>query len=437
MASPFSVYRRALATPGAPRFVAAAFVGRIPMAMLGVGVILYVQHATGSYGTGGTVVAASTLGEAVFAARLGRALDRFGQARVLLLGLAGHLVGLGGLLVSVGVHGPRPLWYVSAALMGAAFPPTGSCVRARWSARLGGTGLLGAAFALEAALDEVVFICGPVVATVLATAVAPAAGLVAAGGLLTAGTVTLAVQQGSDPGPQPAAGRAGRPRVFRDPALRALLATVLAVGVTFGAVDVTTVAYGRAHGLGAFAGMLLATFSLGSGSSGLYFGARPAGNRFARRFLVAAGLLACALFLPLAAPGVALLVPLLVLAGATVAPTLIGANTVMERLVPDAARTEGFAWLQVALVTGISAGAPLAGSMVDRHGARAGFAVLAAGGALVGLAALVGRGALLAACRADGDPPGAGAGAVAEAAAAAASGRSVLAEAQGDRAGHQ
>ena len=49
--------------------------------MLGVGTILYVQHVTGSYGTGGTVVAASTLGEAVFAARLGRALDRFGQRR--------------------------------------------------------------------------------------------------------------------------------------------------------------------------------------------------------------------------------------------------------------------------------------------------------------------------------------------------------------------
>ena len=90
--------------------------------------------------------------------------------------------------------------------------------------------------------------------------------------------MTLAIQGDSDPGPRPAAGQAARPRVLRDPALRALLLTVLAVGATFGATDVTTIAYGREHRLGAFAGVLLAVWSLGSGLSGLYFGARAPGG---------------------------------------------------------------------------------------------------------------------------------------------------------------
>jgi MFS family permease len=401
-----SVYRQALAVKGAPRFVLAGFIGRIPIGMFGVGVVLYVQHATGSYGVGGTVVAATTLGEACCGARFGRALDRYGQARVLLAGMVGYLTGLVGLLFAVGTGAPRPLWYLPAVLIGAVFPSTGTCVRARWSTRLAGTDLLGTAFALEAALDELVFIGAPVLTTVLATMVAPAAGLVANGVLLALGTGWLAAQRATDPGPHPKISDAPKVRVLRDPGPRALLVVMLAVGVTFGAVDVTTVAYGRAHGLGAFSGALLALWSLGSGTSGLFFGSRQSGAGFARRFLVAAACMAVTLWLPLAAPGVAVLAPLVLLAGATVAPTLIGANTVMERLVPASARTEGFAWLQVAIVTGISAGAPMAGSAVDHVGARAGFGVLAAGGTLVGLASLAGRRALLAAPAA-GDRAGA------------------------------
>jgi len=393
-----SVYRQAFATPGASRFVPAAFVGRLPISMVGIGIVLYIQHTTGSYGVGGTVVAAGTLGEAVLAARLGRALDRFGQARVLLWCMAGHLVGLVGLLVSVGAGAPRPLWYAAGALTGGLLPPLGACVRARWSHRLGGSPLLGTAFALEAALDEAIFICGPVLVTFLVTAVAPAAGLVVSGVLLTVGTVALATQRGSDPGPRPPADDTARPRVFRDPAVRALLVVTLAVGVSFGGVDLAAVAYGRAAGLGALSGLILGLFAFGSGLSSLRFGARAAARGPADQFLAATAMMAVAMWLPLAAAGhTAALLPSMVLAGATASPILISANALMERLMPPAARTEGFAWLQVALVTGISAGTPLSGALVDRHGPRGGFAVVAGAGVLVGLAALAGRRALLAA----------------------------------------
>jgi MFS family permease len=197
--------------------------------------------------------------------------------------------------------------------------------------------------------------------------------------------------------------------VFRDPAPRAVLAVTAAVGVAFGGIDVSTVAYARAHGLGTLSGAMLALFALGSGLSGLLFGARAArGGAPERRFLVAAGLMSVALWLPFAAPTVAAMVPLVLLTGATVSPTMISANAVMERLVAPEARTEGFGWLGVALGAGISAGAPLAGAMVDHHGARSGFAVVAAAGALIGLAALSGRQALLAAR--DGDRPATGDG---------------------------
>ncbi|OHV45611.1 MFS transporter [Pseudofrankia sp. BMG5.36] len=391
-----SVYRQAFATPGANRFVPAAFVGRLPISMVAIGIVLYIQHTTGSYGVGGTVVAAGTISEAALAAQLGRALDRFGQARVLLWCLAGHLVGLVGLLVSVGTGAPRPLWYIAGALTGGLFPPVGACVRARWSYRLGGSPLLSTAFALEAALDEAIFICGPVLVTWLVTEVTPASGLVVAGGLLAAGTLALAAQRGSDPGPRPKALGAARPRVFRDPAVRALLVVIFSVGVCFGGVDLAAVAYGREGGLGALSGLVLGLFAFGSGVSSLLYGARASTGGPTRRFLTAAALMAAAAWLPLAAPNTAVLLPFMVIAGAGASPTLISANALMERLMPPEARTEGFAWLQVALVTGISAGTPLAGALIDRYGPRAGFTVVAGAGVLVGLAALSARRALLA-----------------------------------------
>lgn len=396
-----SVYRQALATPGAARFVPAAFVGRLPLSMVSLGIVLYVQHATGSYGVGGTVVAAATISEAVLAARVGRALDRFGQAQVLVWCTAGHLVGLVGLLVSVGADAPRPLWYVAGALTGGLFPPVGACVRVRWSHRLEGSPLLGTAFALEAALDEVIFICGPVLVTSLVTGVSPASGLAVAGALLAAGTLALAAQRGSDPGPRPAAAGAPRPRVFRDSGVRALLAVIFAVGVAFGGLDLASVAFGRAEGLGALSGLVLGLFAFGSGVSSLLYGARASTRPPGHRFLTAATAMAVAIWLPLAAPNTATLLPIMLVAGATCAPTLVSANALMERLMPPGARTEGFAWLQVALITGISVGTPLAGALIDWHGPRAGFAVVAGAGLLVGLAAQGARRALLAAGAAD------------------------------------
>jgi MFS family permease len=391
-----SIYRKALATPGAARFVPAAFVGRLPLSMIGIGIVLYVQHATDSYGMGGAVAAAATIAEAVAIPRIGRALDRFGQAPVLLLCLAGHLVGVVGLLVAVETDLPRPLWFAAAALVGGLLPPVGASVRARWSARLGGTDLLGAALALEAALDEAIFICGPLLVTVLITLVAPVAGLLTSGVLTTVGTLALSAQRGSDPGPR-GAGDTAPLRVFRDPATRALLVVFLAIGVAFGGVDLGTVAFARAEGLGALSGLILALFAAGSGACGLVFGARAGGGALARRFLICAATMAVGMWLPLAAGSVVVLGPLAVLAGATAAPTLISGNALMERLTPAASRTEGFAWLQMALVTGVAIGAPATGRLIDAHGSRWAFAVVAAAGVLIGLAAATGCRPLLAA----------------------------------------
>ncbi|MCM3924187.1 MFS transporter [Frankia sp. AiPs1] len=385
-----NVYRRTLATPGAARFIGPAFVGRLPIAMHALGTVLFVQDRSGSYAVGGAVAAAGALSEAVCVPRVGRALDRLGQARMLVAGLAGHLLGAAALLVTVWVGAPRPLWFLAAVVAGGCLPPVGTCVRARWSALLGGGALLPAALALEAAIDELVFILGPTLVTVLATLVDPAAGLLASAVLLGIGAMGLALQHGTDPGPR-AASTAPPERIMRRPDTRTLVAIVFAIGIGFGGIDVAMVAFAREEGLAAIGGLLLGMFAAGSGISGLITGARPHNRPLRARLLRSIELLTFGLSLPLAGVGVATMIPLTVLAGATVAPTMIDANAMMERIVGPGARTEGFAWLTMAVVGGLAVGSPLAGRLIDTGGARLGYLVPAGAGLLAGLTALLGR----------------------------------------------
>ena len=98
-------------------------------------------------------------------------------------------------------------------------PPSGSCVRARWCARAAtARPTLQTAFALEAVADEVVFMLGPILVTVLATAVHPVAGLGTALVAGVVGTLVFAAQRATEPPPAPATGpaRAAAPRALAD-----------------------------------------------------------------------------------------------------------------------------------------------------------------------------------------------------------------------------
>src|SRR5680860_374112 len=81
----FTPYRRVLALPGAWAFSMSGLVGRLPISMVSLGIVLLVSTRTGSYGLAGAVSAAYLISNAVFAVPQGRMTDRLGQGRVCLL----------------------------------------------------------------------------------------------------------------------------------------------------------------------------------------------------------------------------------------------------------------------------------------------------------------------------------------------------------------
>ncbi|CAM5542249.1 MFS transporter OS=Streptomyces anulatus OX=1892 GN=G3I43_03990 PE=4 SV=1 [Streptomyces griseus subsp. griseus] len=83
-------YGQLLRTPGAWTFLLPGFAARQPFAMLTIGIVLLVQHTTGSYGSAGAVAAVSGVSMALFAPQSGKLADRFGQRAVLLPGVLLH-----------------------------------------------------------------------------------------------------------------------------------------------------------------------------------------------------------------------------------------------------------------------------------------------------------------------------------------------------------
>ena len=81
-------------------------------------------------------------------------------------------------------------------------------------------------------------------------------------------------------------------------------------------------------------------------------------------------------------------VPLLVVTGATVAPTLIMQQSLLDHLAPAHRLNEAQAFLSAANTTGAAAGTALAGVLIDFHGLGVSFGGAAAGAALAAVVAV-------------------------------------------------
>ena len=265
-------YRDLFRTPGVKGFVVTGFLGRMPMSMLGIGIVLLISAVTGSYATAGALSGVVSVAFAVAAPLSGRLVDMFGQARVLIPLALVHGAALAALMLLV--HAEAATWTLFAAgvIAGAAAPSLGSMVRARWSHLLGGSGRLHTAFSFESVADEVIFVSGPTVVTGLATMVNPYAGLLLALVLGVGGTIAFALQRRTEPPVRRGAGTRHRGSPILIPGVALLAAVFLAIGSVFGSTDVITVAYAEAHGAKGAAGPMLAAFSGGSLVSGLWFG---------------------------------------------------------------------------------------------------------------------------------------------------------------------
>jgi predicted MFS family arabinose efflux permease len=384
-------YRQVLSDRRAVAFSLTGFIARLPLSMTGMGIVLLVSLTTGSFGLAGSLTAAATVTGAIVAPLWGRATDRVGQARVLLLTVLINVPSVALLVSAIELGWPLPVSFAAAVGIGIGFSLAGSSVRARWTYRLNGSPWLQTAYAIEAMLDEVVFIIGPVLVTFLATALHPALGVSVSAVIGLIGAAALAAQRSTEP---PIRSTSDDHEGWTRMPWRVLLPVAIActaLGMIFGGMEVNIVAFAKEAGVLPYAGLILIAWSFGSLLAGAVTGAITWHASPARRFRVGATLLALSLLpLPFTHPvGLAML---LILSGMAIAPTLIASVGVTQSAVDQSRLTEALAWSSTGLAGGVAIGAAVVGHVIDGWGAQAGFVAVAIAGLLLALSALLVRG---------------------------------------------
>ena len=378
-----------ISSPGALRILAISIVARLPLAMLGIALLVHVVHLTGSYAAAGIVSGANAVALGVGGPLLGKLVDRRGQTAVLILGgcVSGTLLGA---MASLPVGAPLPLLVALAVAIGLTVPPLGACVRALLPLLVPDPSAAPAVYAVETSAVEFTWVVGPPLALGLAAVLSTGVALAVAGSILAAGTAVFALEPASRSW-RPEAG-AVRPRggALRVPAMQTLVMVFLAIGALCGAVEVGAAAAAAALGSSAAAGPLLGLWGLGSLTGGVITARLGGGARGAWGLsLVLAGLAAGHLASVAATGSLVALGAVLLVAGAALAPAFASVYAMVERVAPAGAVTEAFAWLGTAMAMGGAAGSAAAGIMADSSGPAAAFALAGGAGVLAALAAVL------------------------------------------------
>jgi MFS family permease len=352
-ASVATSYRALFAEPVLRRLAVADACARLPQGMVSIAVLLVVAvHA--SMAVAGLAVAGYTLGQAVTGPARGRLADRHGLVPVAVACGAAYAGALLALLAGAMAGAPAGLLIGAAAAAGLVNPPLSPGLRSLWSAHAGAS-LAQTAFALDAAVLNLGYIAGPVLASALAIGVAPAAAV----GLLLALTGAATVIIGRQPRQLPVAPSARHSSV-RSPGLRRLLLTAALANAALSASEVALTGYVRHHHALWASGPLLAEVSAGSILGSLLLGARFGRRGKSLLVLLAgyAGGLALLTTAGLDAPLLAVAAPL---AGFCLGPALAALFGQAADAAPPGGGTETQAWLNSIMNGGAAGGAALAG----------------------------------------------------------------------------
>lgn len=359
------------------------------MSLVSISTILLIKAEYGNYTLAGAVSAANMVALAIGAPILARLVDAKGQRAIMGPAFAVAALSMAGLVVAAIAHAPAAVLFGCAVLAGLMWGSPGALVRSRWSRIISNPAQLTTAYALEAAVDEFVFIIGPIMATVLGTMIHPAAGLVIAVCALVIGGTAFLSQRGSEPGVTVREPGERMPTVLVNPVVVVIVLIYIGAGTMFGATDVSVVAFTEENRVPALAGVLLALYALGSFSSALIYGSRTWKQPLWKLFIIGIVLLGIGSSTFLLAHNVWLLGLVMMITGFTIAPTFTNAMMIVTKVVSKKQLTEGLTWTATALNIGTSVGAAGGGRAIDSAGSHGGFLlVISAAWVMVALALL-------------------------------------------------
>jgi predicted MFS family arabinose efflux permease len=365
-----------LRAPQAARVLLASLIGRLPLGAAPLALLVFARERA-SLGMAALLVAAYTAGVAIGGPALARAADRWRQPPVLWLAVSASTLGFGLVMAAGSLAWLQSMVWaqiVGAALAGLGAPPFEACLRVLWRDLLPATAV-PAAYTVDIATQELIFIVGPLATVGAVTIGGPAGGLATAAAAQLVGTVWFATA----PAVRQWAGEVAHRHwlgPLRSGQLRVILVAVVLVGLALGSLVVAVTGYAEERGSTSSAGWLISVQAGGALIGGLAYTRLSGRLRRPWRLPVIAALMALS-YVPLLtlppAPGMA---ALLVLSGLGLPVLLTVGFLTVDRVSPPGTAAEAFAWIGTAFAVGSAAGSALTGVVIDASGSvRIGFLV--------------------------------------------------------------
>ncbi len=391
-------YSTLLAQPALRSAIVASVLGRLPIGISGLAILMLAQDATGSFGRAGAVAACYVAGLALVAPLLGRLIDRYGPRATLLSCAFAFPAALAALVAALSLHtahashsAPTAPWlaFALAAAAGACFPPITVCMRTFFKQRLKEDMLLATAYSLESVLIELIFILGPVLVAIFVALASPAAAVLFAAACGCLGTLLFQRSAALKHWRIEPRGDANLFGPLAAPGFVPLLLVIVLYASAFGLVEIGTIAYATEIGGAALAGILLGIMSIGSAAGGLVYGSRSWRLPLARQFplmliLMGLGVAPLALLPSPWAFGLWCLA-----AGIAMAPALIMQSMLVAKSSRPEHSTEAFTWSTTGLLAGVGLGLAAGGALLEYAKSPAVFAAAAGLSVVAGLLALL------------------------------------------------
>ncbi|HEX2830006.1 MAG TPA: MFS transporter [Burkholderiales bacterium] len=380
-------YRELFEVPQVHAALGASIVGRLPIGIAGLAILLFVQSRAQSFGLAGTASALYVLGLASIAPFLGRFMDRFGPRPILIACGLAYPAALAALAALVLSGAQAAAVGASAFVAGASLPPVSACIRALYPRLIERAELLQTAYSVDSAVVELVFIVGPaIVAACMAVGFPEAAIAIAA----LSAAIGSGVFARSPPVAQWMPARHERPKqrgALGKPGLTVVFATTVLYSIGFGLFEVGVTAHAAAMGAPSAAGIALALASVGSCAGAVVYGSRHWAMPLPKQFLAALVAMAAGMLLLVAIDHLVLYSLAAILAGVPMATVIATQSLLISRLATRERLAESFTWATTCLLGGVSAGIALGGWMAEGLAAR--WLLIAAAGSTAIAAAWV------------------------------------------------
>lgn len=343
--------------------MASQILARFPSGMIVLGLLIHIERTFGSFGSAGLVLAATSTGQAIAGPITSRLMGRLGARNVL---VATTLICATSLVVVALV--PMPLWgYMLVGLIGGlSFPPVQPAVRTMYP-KLVDSSRLSRLFSLDASAQEIIWVMGPMVITVISLSVSSVLGLVLCAALLIVGGAWfIASPELGGVKFVPSTSRFGAV-LMRGPVMLATVVGFLMIGSAAAMEAAIVKRFGEG---GLEAGIILGAMSLASLVSGLLFGHRSFGRFTLSLWMV---MLLVGAFGATLVQGFWGTLLVLVVAGLGIAPALAIMFSLIAATITFNESAEAYGWANSGQLIGAALGSAAAGFLIDDMGSNGGF----------------------------------------------------------------